>query len=608
LIIDGTSLKMIGERAFAFRGNGERDLVSLDVPGSIPYDNGVVKNGVLPLYNGGGGHNGYFGGKACLVGGRSWRSQEVALVKGTGTGQPKVVDMRPMGNAKVLEDPGWTGYMLEMDLLWTEVYSWLLDLDTEKRNSEIEDLNSTYSATRSNIDTKKYYGGRYGSTVKRMYLPAGLKSIMGLGIVGGFDHNTAAYGGAHWLDDGNGGGVAFASGHEGFGSLATNYGIPKWYTYGAADTMLEYVELPADLESIGTSAFGNCINVKFGVAGSPAGDWTGLEKLTRIDALAFLGCEDFTEVELPAGCIDFYNGNMGLQFAHSGLKKVTLAAGTKRISGRMFRGCKSLLKVNFNELALLGGGIQEYAFDGCEKLGSEPVDVGEDDTTLVYQRTWGTMNTREFAGTGYKRLEIAGGYLGGRTPIETGSNIDTDWKMPFNGCKKLKEVRLPKYWRMGGADAILNLGDFQWVGTNGYRFLNGVGTEATDKSVLMDSQDRSTGTNLVGGNYAAADYAVKDWYEVRFRLDLMGGRIPDKLVYGHGKGLLGDERLVVGIWDNWNEEWYNGPFDGDDHTGDHTAWTGLYAYGGIMSGAEGNGWNAGVLVSWVKKEDGEGNV
>jgi hypothetical protein len=136
----------------------------------------------------------------------------------------------------------------------------------------------------------------------------------------------------------------------------------------------------------------------------------------------------------------------------------------------------------------------------------------------------------------------------------------------------------------------------------------------TGKVVLMDYGDRSLNGTTHGGVgafdiYEAQNgYKAKLWYEVRLRLDLMGGEIPDKLVYGHGKGLLGDRKLLVGIWDNWNEEWYNGPFDGDDHTGDHTAWTGLYAYGGTMSGAEGNGWKAGVLVSWVKKEDGEGNV
>jgi hypothetical protein len=633
LIIDGKNLKTIGERAFAFRGNGVGDLVELDVEGSIPYENGVAINKVSRLYDYSKVppvHLGYFGGTACLLGGRSWRSQEVALKNGTsGAGQPKVVDMRKMRGADVLKESGWTGYRLETDFDWER---W------DKVGQE-----NLYSATRSNIDTKKYYGGRYGSTVKRMYLPEGLGSIMGIGLTGG-ENGTAAYGGCYWLDDGYGGGYVngngsmvkvppIPSGHDEVGSRQHNFGIPTWYAYGAADTMLEYVELPTSLVSIGEDAFANCINVKFGVAGvGQTGDWTSLENLTNISPLAFLGCEDFTEVKLPEKCVDFASGNMGLQFAYSGLGKVKLAAGTKRISGRMFRGCKNLLKVNFNDLALPEGGIEEYAFDGCVTLGSKQVDRGEDDTTLVYQRGWGTMHAREFAGTGYKRLEVAGGYKGGKTPIDT-RWIASDGDVPFYGCKNLKEVRLPKYWRVSGVEETKKLGDFEWPGERAKMFLNGVGAakgetgRALGQVVLMDSEDvAGIGDNFVKAeeNYGAAGYTVKNWYEVRLRTD----RMPDKLVYGHGKGLMGDERLIAGIWDNWTQDWYDGPFTGTatdvsvtkvdgvwiyTYTpGVDKTWEKLFSSSGTsdddVAGAMGgqNGDNVGIQVVWEEKKDGEG--
>jgi hypothetical protein len=199
----------------------------------------------------------------------------------------------------------------------------------------------------------------------------------------------------------------------------------------------------------------------------------------------------------------------------------------------------------------------------------------------------------------------------------------------------LKEVRLPKYWRVSGAETTKNLGDFEWPGERAKMFLTGVGAGSGDAGralgqvVLMDSEDvTAIGPYFVDAelNYGAAGYTVKNWYEVRLRTD----RMPDKLVYGHGKGLMGDERLIAGIWDNWAQDWYDGEFEGEvvvvtatwdkdkkefiyTYTyGVDKTWEGLFTSQGMsdiagpMGGSEENGYNAGIRVVWRDKKDGRG--
>lgn len=116
-------------------------------------------------------------------------------------------------------------------------------------------------------------------------------------------------------------------------------------------TNLEYVVLPANVQTIGNNAFYNCQRLR---------SLTFPGTLKSIGSYAFYRTYAFTDITLPEGLTFIGEG----AFCESRIKAVTLPSTLKTINTYTFNECDYLTEVNFNGQTTIGN----YAFYSCDRL------------------------------------------------------------------------------------------------------------------------------------------------------------------------------------------------------------------------------------------------
>ena len=119
--------------------------------------------------------------------------------------------------------------------------------------------------------------------------------------------------------------------------------------------------------------------------------------LTYLGGQAFDGCENLTEIEIPASLeeADYYFGG---PFIRSGLKTVTFEEGTTRIARRLFDSCSTLEEIELPESVTQ---IGEYAFASCTNLAV--MSLGRELTQIDAHAFDGCSNLRFYVEYGTKK-------------------------------------------------------------------------------------------------------------------------------------------------------------------------------------------------------------
>lgn len=231
---------------------------------------------------------------------------------------------------------------------------------------------------------------------------------------------------------------------------------------------LKVIDLPESLEEIGGNAFKgtaiselvlpeNCLTLG-------SGCFEECTKLTKVEfpnALKeipdqmFLGCKKLEEVDFPITLKRIG----GFAFCGTGLKKLVFEIKLEEIGASAFSGCINLKEVEFYQVRKIG----DYAFSGCKKITNitlpenlEEIGIqafADDGTgnglTVLDMRACRKLETIPFnMCLNDKNLESVVFPVGGSI-ANIGGNA-------FSGCKKLKNLVLPKMVDFIGPSAFFN--------------------------------------------------------------------------------------------------------------------------------------------------------
>ena len=150
-----------------------------------------------------------------------------------------------------------------------------------------------------------------------------------------------------------------------FGTNITSINIPKTIKYirpnGFRYSLLESIDIPDNIISIGQEAFAYCVNLKSVKLPN---------KLTEIAFETFINCESLQNIDIPQSVIKInYNAFKGC----NNLKEVKLREGLQYIGASVFRDCESLEKMEIpNSVKTIG----YRAFSECASLKAVKLDRG----------------------------------------------------------------------------------------------------------------------------------------------------------------------------------------------------------------------------------------
>jgi hypothetical protein len=146
-----------------------------------------------------------------------------------------------------------------------------------------------------------------------------------------------------------------------------NRGVPDNMDYVAeGSTLIEWrnpetADIPAGINSIGTSAFCDCESLT--AINIPAG-------VTAIGDTAFSGCKSLTTINIPAGVVSIGRG----AFCDcENLVDISIPDGVTSIGKYAFCGCKSLASITIPHSVTAIGSI---TFFGCESLTAIDIPAG----------------------------------------------------------------------------------------------------------------------------------------------------------------------------------------------------------------------------------------
>ena len=276
------------------------------------------------------------------------------------------------------------------------------------------------------------------------------------------------------------------------------------YTEDDAKTIRSYtknilkVELPDTVKELGETAFS-------GVGDSGAFNFSSLERvklsknLSKIEAYAFLNCENLKYVDMPENITE-----IGAE-AFSGCKElegITIPAGVKKIGRYSFSGCTNIQQINLPEglenigysafngtsleevvlpksLSKIGGfagcrnlkhieipdnitEIDDYAFDGCNNLNIEIpkniTKIGSD--AFCFCRTLESITIPE----GVK--EIGDNSFYGCTnlqQINLPDKLEKIGSAAFSGCKAIESITIPAGVKEIGDSSFAHCSNLQQI-------------------------------------------------------------------------------------------------------------------------------------------------
>lgn len=211
---------------------------------------------------------------------------------------------------------------------------------------------------------------------------------------------------------------------------------------------LKSVVFPRHLKEIGFQAFRGCTSLT---------DVSLPDGITLIGSYAFLECSCLEEITIPADIQDICED----PFRNSGLKRLSVMPGAKKVPNRLCYGCFELESVSLPAgVEVIGSG----AFANCTKLSdiSIPDSVTRIEESAFYMcekiteaKLPGSLDhigTLAFAGTNVREFEVPEGVrdiprcafgiaVRKLSLPDSITHIDID---AFTGCSYLEEVRFSK--------------------------------------------------------------------------------------------------------------------------------------------------------------------